>query len=227
MERNYFFDWLLLLLGLAAVITIFKYPREILFKLPLGIFHREAVKPIKTILLFPLIVAGVVSPGTDDDKTYPSRRNLRVDFNNGRKFIFVISSEKDLRQLIEEFIGVFEGKYSVDDFEISSKNSQTVIVFPNKASFYDFHLTVHHVGHELGDRNSFGIFKSDRLQYFVFKDPLTLNNLVGVTSGKKLFSIYLLDDLETKQHLRLNQKLKIDAAWIEQWSDRLEQIAKV
>jgi hypothetical protein len=240
MERNYFIEGLFVLLGLALILTIIKYPKETLLKLPLGIFYQLVVRPIKSILLIPMWIIGVPLiylgkkykwkiTGTitkliefgidyDDDRPHPSTKNLKIDFKNGDKYIFVISSGKDLKGLIQDFIGVFTEKYSVDDFKINSKGGQTVIVFPNGISFYDFHLMVQHVNDELGEKRSFGIYKSDKIQYFVFRDSETLNNLIGFTSDRKLFSIHLLDDLDTNQHLRLNQKLKVETKWIDRWN---------
>ncbi|WP_276371082.1 hypothetical protein [Chryseolinea sp. H1M3-3] len=239
MAQNYFIEGLFILLGLAFIVTIVKYPKETLLKLPTGIFHHIIVRPIKSILLIPMWIIGIpltylgekykwkITPtitklldyGTDDDdKPHPSTQNLKIDFKNGDKYIFVISSTKDLKELIGDFIGVFTEKYAVDDFKINSKDTRTVIAFPDRISFHDFHLMVQHVNDELGEKKSFGIYKSEKLQYFVFRDSETLNNLVGFTSDKKLFSIHMLDDLETKQYLRLNKKLKVDTEWVERWN---------
>jgi hypothetical protein len=239
MERNYFIEGLFVLLALAAVVTILKYPKETLVKLPLGIFYVVVVKPIKSMLIIPIWIIGlpmsylgekykwkftptikkILDLGTedDDDRPYPSRKNLKVDFKTGKKYIFVISSKIDLKALVRDFNDVFTEPYPTNEFKIDSKDGQIVISFPNSISFYDFHLMVQHINDELGAKNSFGIYRSPKLQYFIFKDANTLNNLIGFTSDRRLFSIHLLDDLDQNQHLRLNQNLKVDTEWVERW----------
>ncbi len=67
----------------------------------------------------------------------------------------------------------------------------------------------------LGEESIVGIFKSDKLKYYVFRDYDTLNNLVGFTFDRKRFSIYLYDDKRDKAFLRISQKLKFETDWVE------------
>ena len=164
-----------------------------------------------------------IEPDTDkDDEQYPSSKNLEIDFRSGNKYIYVLNSTWNLKAFIEEFLDGVTGSYSIDRFEVADNGQQKIIKFPSDISFYDYHLFVQHFDNELGIRQSFGVYISDKLQYYVFQDTRTLNNLVGFTSDKKLFSIYMLHDLDEKQHLRLNNKLKIDNGWIE----RINRIIK-
>ena len=163
-------------------------------------------------------IKNLLDTGSDDDRPHPATKNLRVDFKRGDKYVFVIDSSKNITELIKDLVGILTDKYSVDDFTINTKNNQTVIGFPKHINFYDYHLSVQYFNDELGHKKSFGIYKSDNLQYFVYEDSETVNNLVGFTSDKKLFSIYLLGDLDAKQHLRLYQKLKVDTDWVERWT---------
>jgi hypothetical protein len=239
MERNYYAEGFFVLLAVAALVTVVKYPKEILVELPREIFYVVVVKPIKSILFIPVWVIGtpILYFGTkykwkstptikklldfaileDDDRPYPSRKNLKVDFRSGEKYIFVISSNKDVKALVISFNDVFSNPYPADDFKIDLKDGQAMISFSNNIGFYDFHLMVQHINDELGEKSSFGIYRSAKLQYFIFKDKDTLNNLIGFTSDKRFFSIHMLDDLDEDQHLRLNQKLNIDTEWVERW----------
>lgn len=120
-----------------------------------------------------------------------------------------------MKELIIDFLEVLTGKYSIEEFLVADNGSQKILQFPAHINFYDYHLLIQHLHNELGDRKSFGVYKSDKLNYYVFQDCDTLNNLIGFTSDKKLFSIYMLANLKRKQNLRLNQKLKVDTDWIE------------
>ena len=236
MERNYILEGIFILLGLAAIATAIKYPKDVFIKLPLEII-KAPFRRIWWIITLPLIVLAIpliyfgekykwrITPtitklidfGTTDkdDKPHKTTKNLKVDFKDGDKYLFVITSTKDLKQLITDFLEALTEKHSIDDFKIADNGNQKIINFPNNISFYDYHLLVQYFNGELGDDNSFGVFKSSRLQYYVFQDKERLNNLVGFTTDKKYFSIYMLDDLDKKQYLKLNQKLKMDTEWIE------------
>jgi len=236
MHRYYILEGLFILLGLVLVATAIKYPKDVFVKLPIEIIKLPFRKlwwlislPL-TLLTIPIIYFGekykwritstihkLLDLGTsdDDDKPHPSTKNLKVDFKNGNKYFFVLTSTKDLKGLINDFLEVLTGMYSIEEFKIADSGDQKIIQFPVNINFYDYHLLVQHLSNELGDRKSFGVYKSDKLNYYVFQDSETLNNLVGFTSDRKLFSIFMLDDLETKQHLRLNQKLKVETDWVE------------
>lgn len=236
MQRYYIIEGLFILLGLALVVTAIKYPKDVFVKLPLEIiklpFRRVwwLISLPLTILAIPLIYFGEkykwrITPtiqklldlgeSDDDDKPHPSTKNLKVDFKKGDKYVFVLTTNKDLKTLIGDFLEVLTGKHSIEEFKIADNGDQKIIKFPSDINFYDYHLLVQHLNNELGDKKSFGLYKSDKLTYYVFQDAETLNNLVGFTSDKKVFSIYMLDDLETKQHLRINQRLKIETDWVE------------
>lgn len=236
MQRYYIIEGLFILIGLGLLITAIRYPKDVFIKLPLEIIkfpfrHLWSLISLPlTVLAIPLIYLGEkfkwrITPtiqklldsgeSDDDDKPHPSTKNLKVDFKKGEKYVFVLTSTKDVKRLINDFLEVLTGKYSIEEFKIADNGDQKIIHFPTDINFYDYHLLVQHLSNELGDRKSFGVYKSDKLHYYVFQDSETLNNLVGFTSDKKLFSIYMLDDLETKQHLRINQKLKVDTDWVE------------
>ena len=236
MDRNYVLEGIFILLGLAVIATAIKFPKDVFITLPLEIL-KTPFRIIWRYLTFPFVIIGIpivyfgkkykwkITPiiskfidfGTNDkdDTPYKTTKNLIIDFKNGDKYLFIIRSSKDLKKLIADFLDGLTGKHSIDDFKIADNGGQKIINFPKDINFYDFHLLVQYFEGELGDKSSFGIFKSSELQYYVFQDKETLNNLVGFTTDKKYFSIYLLDDFDTKQYLKLNQKLKLDTQWIE------------
>ena len=210
-ERYYFVDVLFLLFGIALIIIAIKYPKQIFIKLPLAILSL----PFRSSWITSAFM-DLVAGDHEDDRPYRSTRNLNVEFQHGEKYVYVLSSSKDVRVLIEEFLDALKGNYRFDEFKIVENGEQRIVQFPSRITFFDFHLFVQHLTEELEEKKSFGVFKSAKLNYYVFKDRATLNNLIGFTSNKKLFSIYMLADLETKQQLRLNQKLKVETEWIEQ-----------
>jgi hypothetical protein len=223
MQRYYIIEGLFVLVGIAFLVTAIKYPKDVFVKLPLEIiklpFRRlwELITFPVTILAIPIIYFGEkykwkittsikriadLGANYDDDKPYPSTRNLKVDFKNGDKYVYALTTTKDIKLVIDDFLEVLTKKYSINDFKIIENGEQRIVQFPADINFYDFHLLVQHLDNELGDKRSFGIYKSSELDYYVFQDSESLNNLVGFTSDKKLFSIYMLDDLEKKTTLK-------------------------
>jgi len=238
LKRFYLIEILFILLGIALVAAVLRYPKQILVKLPWEIFKlfvKVLLRPFSAlflILALPLkflaernkwAIAGPLeklinwawdTDSNEDDKPYSSSKNLKVNFVEGEKYIQVISSNQTSEGLIDESLELLQGHHAKNEFSFSRKGTGSLISIPRTITFYDFHLLVQHFSNEVGPRNSFGIYKSEKITYYIFQDLKTANNLVGITSSKKLFSIYMLDDLEEKQFLKLNQKLKIDTGWI-------------
>jgi len=209
MRHYYFVEGFFVLLGMALMAVAIKYPKDVFIKLPLELM-KLPFKPFDD--LFPLFDS---TSSIDEDKPYPSRRRLPVDFLQGCKFIYVLKSTTSLNELLAGFLEIPSETYAVEDFTIVNDDRQTILQFPADITFYNYHLAVQYFDNELGSRNSFGVFRSSTLQYYVFQDRATLNNFVGFTADGKLFSIYMLGDLDEKHYLRLNQKLEVDTGWID------------
>lgn len=236
MQRYYLIEALFVLLGVILVVTAIRYPKQIFVTLPLEIikFPFRYVAGFLQLLLIPvqLLVTWFANSmgwnvkwprlrwlevsGDADDRPYPATRKLKVDFATGDKFVYVLGSGKDLRGAVGDFLEVLEARYALTQFEFALNNQQQIARFPAGITFYDYHLFVQHLCGEFGFKNCVGVFRSDAIQYSVFQDPETLNNLVGLTGNGEPFSIDMLADLERAQHLRLNPNLRFDGGWVRQ-----------
>jgi hypothetical protein len=234
MQRYYLIEALFVLLGVILVVTAIRYPKQIFVTLPLEIikFPFRYVAGFLQLLLIPveLLVTWFANSmgwnvklprlrwlevsGDADDRPYPATRKLKVDFATGDKFVYVLGSGKDLRGAVGDFLEVLEARYALTQFEFALNNQRQIARFPAGITFYDYHLFVQHLCGEFGFKNCVGVFRSDAIQYSVFQDPATVNNLVGFTADGKRFSIHMLSDLDKAQELRLNQKLNVDAEWL-------------
>ncbi len=215
MHRYYIIEGLFIILGLGLLAAIIKYPKDILLKLPLGIIL-VPFRRLGSIFALPFELLGSISSGSEvKDVSYTAESKLQIDFSEGDKYAFVLSTNWNLQRLIEDFLFALSTTYSIVDFVIRDNGDQKIIRFPKNITFYDFHLLIQYFNNELGENNSFGVYKSDKLEYKIFQDSKTLNNLLGVTSDNKRFSVDLLDDLEANQYLKLNKKLKFDTDWLE------------
>ncbi|MCW5911130.1 MAG: hypothetical protein KIT62_08655 [Cyclobacteriaceae bacterium] len=235
MQRYYIIEALFVLLGAALLVAIIKYPKDIFFKLPLEIV-KLVLSRIWDFVSFPFIILSIplyyfaqkynwgIAPALGrfidwssrdgDDEPYASAKNLNVSFEEGDKHVYIINSGQRAKELIQELLEALTQKHIINEFLFTERGNGMSILFPKHIHFYDFHLLVQHLSNELGTRNSFGIYKSEKLGYYVFQDNKTANNLIGYTNQKKLFSIYMLDDFE-EQYLKLNQRLKVETGWIE------------
>lgn len=211
MHRNYIIEALFILLGLALVLAVFKYPRDAFINLPLGILKGIFRHPIKLAKLF----TGF-DGGDSEDRPYRATRKRQVNFAAGTKYIMILATDRSALDSIADFLELLTGKFNITDFDFKDTGQQTTIRCPSSISFYDFHLLTQHIKGEFGENNSFGIFISSRLRYCVFQDPNSLNNLIGFTTKKERFSIHLLDDLDKKQYLRINPDIEINGEWMEQ-----------
>ncbi|MFN5171198.1 MAG: hypothetical protein ACK5DD_16400 [Cyclobacteriaceae bacterium] len=234
MQRYYLIEALFVLLGVILVVTAIRYPKQIFVTLPLEIikFPFRYVAGFLQLLLIPveLLVTWFANSmgwnvkwprlrwlevsGDADDRPYPATSKLKVDFATGDKFVYVLGSGKDLRGAVGDSLEVLEARYALTQFEFALNNQRQIARFPAGITFYDYHLFVQHLCGEFGFKNCVGVFRSDAIQYSVFQDPATVNNLVGFTADGKRFSIHMLSDLDKAQELRLNQKLNVDAEWL-------------
>ena len=178
MERNYILEGTFILLGLAAIAAVIKYPKDTFITIPLGILKLLWEKIWRFISL-PLIVVGMplvyfgekynwklkptisklIDFGTtdNDDKPYKATKTLKVDFKNGDKYLFVFGATKDLKGSIADFLEALTEKHSIEDFEIAVKGNQQIISFPKNINFHDYHLLVQYFNGETGDEKSFGL----------------------------------------------------------------------
>lgn len=231
------FEALFIILALSLIVAVIKYPKDAFIKLPLAIL-KKIFWPLLAILYLASQIIGLpllyfankfnwkIAPwleklmevgASKDDRPLPSTRTLDVNFKNGKKYIIVISPRLDLKAIIADFVETLTDSHSTDSFRIAKDNDYTIISCPDNTNFYDFHILTQHLNNELGDQKSFGLYKSSEIQYFVFQDRNTANNLVGFTSDNIYFSIHMLDDLNNKEQLRVNQKLKLNKSWIDKW----------
>ena len=140
MHRYYVFDILFVLLGIALLIAIFKYPKDALIRLPLGflyIFFRN---------LFPFVA--ISSRVTGDDKpdtSYPHTSRLKVNFSAGDKYALLLSTKRDPHIMINDFLEALTGKHSIEEFTIRPNGAKKIISFPRSINFYDFFLLVGHL----------------------------------------------------------------------------------
>ncbi|MEQ8357924.1 MAG: hypothetical protein RH860_00455 [Cytophagales bacterium] len=210
----------ILIVGLliALIVTLIKYPLDII-RGTLEMIRPELSNP-RSWIFFPIwiifyglnklfdwnIIEEVEDEGNKSEKRYPSKRNLKIDFSSGEKFLQMNAEQAKIDSSIQEFLEFSEGRYNREEFGFDDERS--LMNCPKNISFYDFNILIQHCSNELKN-GVFGIFVSPNLSYYAHQDKNTLHNLIGRTKEGTKFSIYTLDNLNKKIHLRINDGLKV------------------
>ncbi|WP_159076360.1 hypothetical protein [Flagellimonas amoyensis] len=143
---------------------------------------------------------------SDGLEKYSFTEKLQLDFSMGEKYIVSKTSNKKAKFMIEDFLGFCDGKLRLENFQI--KNTEPIIIqCPHQITFYDFSILTQHFCNDIKD--SWGVFKSGRMNYYSYSDKNTGHNIIGRTGNGQKFSIYTLDDLYQDQTLKLNAELKV------------------
>lgn len=213
----------ILIIGLLilAVVTIVKYPMDIIRGF-LNFIRPRAYRP-STIIFLPIwliawtlnkvfklkIIEPIDSEFEDQsEESYKSTKELKFDFEGGNKFLITNAEIGKTEDAIKDFLGFSNANITFDDFSVE-RISVTVVKCPDNIPFYDFNLLVQYSNNELSSTESYGVFRSDRLSFYCYQDPITTHNIIGKTSSDLKFSIYTLDDLNKKVWLRLNQQINV------------------
>jgi len=208
------FGTIIICLIIALIVIVIKYPLDIIRGF-LSFIRPDSYRtwffaPIWFLFygldkLFNLNIIEKEESNDDlSEEAYKSTKNLEFDFSEGEKLISY--SNADIQTLLDEFIAFSEGSYQLGDFDIKSKKA--VLECPATISFYDYCILVQHIWNAQKSA-TFGMFLSAKLKFYFYQDDKTLHNLIGQTMDGKRFSIYTLDDLNKKIHLRLNNNIRV------------------
>ena len=205
-----------ILLSIGLVYTLVKDFKEIVFGL-VNMCKPQLFHPL-TWLLSPIWFIGYALEktfgwdilekydGSDGLEKYSHTEISPFDFSMGDKYIIAKTSQKNVELLLKDFLDFCDGKLNIENFQIKNTDPITVQC-PNQITFYDFSILTQHFCNDIKD--SWGVFKSGRLDYYSYSDKKKVHNIVGQTGDGQKFSIYTLDDLYKEQHLKINDKLKV------------------
>jgi len=207
---------------IAAVYTIIKYPMDIIRGL-MNFIRPSGYRPA-TIIFLPiwLIAYGldkafnlkIIEPEDGSfvdlsEEPYKSTHDLKFNYREGTKYLLTESEPKQAEDIIKSLIVFSNAKLNFEDFTLV-RSSPTIFKCPDIIPFYDFNLLVQLASNELKSRRSYGLFRSDSLNYYCYQDPKTTHNIIGQTGEGGNFSVYTLDDLDKKIHLGINNQIQVD-----------------
>ncbi|MCV9385565.1 hypothetical protein [Reichenbachiella ulvae] len=210
---------------LAGLMTIVKYPKDVVRGF-FNLFRPEATS-IRSWIFFPIWMVGRLIEVTSkfeiydheegenfSEEPYKSNKNLKFDFASGTKYLVTNIDSAETLKVIKEFIGYSSSNIIFEDFSVESK-FPAVVKCPDEIRFYDFNLLIQFLSNENKSSYCYGLFKSEELSYYSYQDSATTHNIIGKTNSGQKFSIYTLDDLNKKVHLRLNQSIQINEMKVE------------
>lgn len=200
---------LFVLLILAGIVTIIKYPKDILVRLPLGILKIFGDRLIGYIKILTLPVWGpvylldnhfnwgIISSKEKlkrknvelPDIQYDTKSKLEVDFDRFDKYL--ITSAKNgfkIREAIAEGLRTINGKH--DSLELL-KSNEFYVARISGIDLYSFHYLVQWMQNEIKSSRNFGFAQTEGFSFFCTCDKDTLNNMLGKTSARDIYSFSL------------------------------------
>ncbi len=212
---------LIILLVIALLVTLIRYPKEIILGIIKGVFsfiHPDILRPITWIFLPVWLIGHLISRLFNSDmieyhgisgynpseKPYKNLKKRVVDFDTGEKFISCKEEQNQCKNILQGYLEYCEN-YVFEEFDF---NKTGLIKCPDNISFYDFCILVQHFCNT-SKNDVYGVFISDNLRFYAYQDDKTTHNLIGRTNDNKTFSIYTLDDLNNKVFLRMNPGIKV------------------
>ena len=233
MYRLYLVEFLFIALGLIAVFAAIRWPRQVLVKLPLAILSI----PFRPFIFFASLCVGVsselfrlierkfnfnlsdgfwkflYSKEQADSRTYRASTRLPMNFVDGEKLAY-LGTHDPQRVIAKMNSELFESKFQDRELKITNDGAHWLVRFPSWISPFDYLLAVQFFGNHIGEKGCFGVFQSKQLEFIVFFEKWRGDNLVGFTNSRNRFSVNVFDDFSAGFHLKMNQDLRFETAWI-------------
>ena len=215
---------LFILGGIALVITIVKYPKDIAKGIFIGIprLFLSRIWDFIVIIAIPIWLPlsfldsyydwGLFDKfrnrtGSDDEEYEGTAK--KISFGEYRKYI--LTTEKDTQIIEKNLIEASEtiSELDISDYKIEGRDDFTIIEVP-ASGFYGFNFLVQWFDSELRKKDVFGYASDSNGSFFLYQDKRTTNSLIGKTNQGKSFSVSMYDDLDKTSSLNMNDRIKID-----------------
>ena len=233
-----------ILLLIALVVTIVKYPRDIFIELPSGILKigKEQFLFYTSIITLPVWLPILLLDNhfkwgisnhkffslfnhkkvnikdTDEiqDIEYAEIKRVDIQFSNFSKyFISTINNSKELVNCLKEGLESI-GKQPA--FFECKNSSGLKIVKADDLELYEFQYLIQWLDNELKNTKNYGFALNTHFSFFGIADSNTLNNIIGKTSRGEVFAFNLVNGQEDylSQIDKLNFKSKYTTKFFEE-----------
>lgn len=236
---------IIILLIIAAIITLIKYPKQILIDAPAGFMKISVERFLSTITFITIPIWlpiwfldnqfkwGVFElkffkffyefdtsePNEDEqpDIEYPVKEKLQIDFEQHTKYF--ISSLQDSKRIVSSL------EDNLANIDKSLKDPQVfkigglTVVRTSKLNLYDFNLLIQCLDNDFKRSKNFGFAKNSKISFFGITDKKTLNNIVGQTSTGNNYAYSLVNGQEN--YLGINNEIDLSSKYTTDFFDEL------
>jgi len=207
------------LLFIAIIVTMFKYPRDVFVNLPAGFlkiiagtflryiklftspiwlpiwfldeYYKWGIFDHKFFRIFEAPEIGAFDEYSEPpDTTYSSNDLVPIDFNAFEKFL--ISSNNDIEKFEKVLLDGMESLNKEFTDIKTYKVGKLSMAKVTGTELYDFNYLIQWLENEFKNSRNYGFAKHTDFSFFGMDDPKTLNNIVGKTSEKQTFAFSLI-----------------------------------
>jgi hypothetical protein len=235
---------IIVLLVLAAIITIFKYPKDILIKAPIAVLKSITLSVLWYVRLiispvwvpfwvldkifkwgifeyrFFKIFSGEFFEEPDEDEQpdieYPATQRRKIAFHSFTKFL--ITSEKNADILLKVLVDGLESIGGENKNFRRSSFKNFCVAQNDSLDLYQFHYLIHWMDNEMKGKN-YGFAQRNDFSFFGMVDASTLNNVIGKTSQEEIFAFNLTG--VNSDNLCINPEIPIKTKFTTRFFDRL------
>jgi hypothetical protein len=196
------FEALFVIVGLALIAAIIRYPKATFIDIPLGLLRRFL------FIDFFIGIFEIFGRRGKGDNEYEIQKKLYFDFSSCNKLLLTKETDElKVKNEINEALSTINEKISSINF-VFTKIGNELIIQPNKdIPFYEFHFLVQSLaGVKI---ETVGLVESKNITYSVYEDTNSIN-LIGQTDKGDKFFITLLEGYENKQFILLNRSIDIN-----------------
>lgn len=236
---------IIILLIIAAIITIIKYPKQILIDAPAGFMKISVERFLSTIAFITIPIwlplwllenqfkwgifefkffkffyeFDTSEPNEDErpDIQYPVKEKLQIDFEQHTKYF--ISSFQDSKRIVSSLEDTLANiDKTLKDPQVFKIGGLTV-VRTSELNLYDFHLLIQCLDNDFKKSKNFGFAKNSKASFFGITDKRTLNNIVGQTSTGNNYAYSLVSGQEN--YLGINNEIDLCSKYSTDFFDEL------
>mgnify|MGYP000563161053 CR=1 FL=1 len=226
---------IIIILIIAAFITLVKFPKQILIDAPAGFlkFEVERLISLMTIITLPFWLPVLILdrlskfglfhhkffkffykyPKTDKrelpEVEYDIEGKIPVEFDKFDSYF--ISTLKDSKRVLKS---IESNLANVDkespEIKVNFKSGHSIVKVTG-ISLYDFHLLIQCLDNDFKRSKNVGFAYSEGISFMGVSDHKTLNNIIGHTSYKSKYAFNLVNG--QKDYLCLNQSIQIESKY--------------
>lgn len=220
---EFIIEGIFIILGIALVVTIIKYPRDtgnVIVGFLLLPFRR--LWDILSLLLLPfglLIIFIEEKLGINyltklinrESKSAKKKTKSRkpINFRKFKKYIIVNSTSEQIESELKE-ANESCPEVNLDQNTIHRTASYSVLELP-RIGFYGYNFLIQWLDEQMKGQEIVGYASNGRTKFLTISDKDGENELIGRTNTGQNFWISMYDDLDNKQFLRLNREVKINS----------------